>query len=145
MFSGQLLSSADQARASRQFFQLGSMMSGFPVVAKSSPARNPPEVKVSSPITSIDYSIAIDPIEYIGMPFSFYYLEPDSNIVDDDRMPGKPSSPLGPVFGFYFHCHPSFRLGPRTMHISAPRRLEVSRPDYELDFSRSKFLMSYRE
>jgi hypothetical protein len=93
--------------ASRRLFQPCSMMSGFQAVAKSSQARNPPEVKVSSPMTSIDNPIAVDPVENIGIPFSFDYFEPDGDIVDDDRMPGKPSSPLGSVFGFYFHLiHP---------------------------------------
>jgi len=58
-------------------------------------------------MTSIDNSIAVDPVEYIGIPFSFDYFEPDGDIVDDDWMPGKPSSPLGPVFRLYFHfIHP---------------------------------------
>jgi hypothetical protein len=111
------------------------MMSGFHAVAKSSQARNPPDVKVSSPITSINNSIAVDPVEYIGIPFSFHDFEPDSNIVNYDWMPGKPSSPFGPVFGFYFHfIHPFIVVRDAT-----------SRPDYELDFSRSVLLMSCRE
>jgi len=103
----ELFSSADRPRVSRRFFQPRLMMSGFQAVPKSSKARNPSDVKVSSPMTSIDNSIAIDPIEYIGIPFSFDYFKPDGDIVDDDWMPGKPSSPLGPIFGFYFHfIHP---------------------------------------
>jgi hypothetical protein len=130
----ELLSSSDQTPASRQSFQPRST-SGFSAVAKSSSARNPPEVEVSSTIASIDYSIAIDPIEYIRMPSSLYYFEPDGNIVNYDWMPGKPSSPLGPVFGFYFHfIHPFIVVRDAT-----------PRPDYELDFSRSEPLMSCRE
>jgi hypothetical protein len=126
------LLSSSETPASRQSFQPCSMMSA---VAKSSSARKPPEVEVPSPITSINYSIAIDPIEYIRMPSSFYYFEPDGDIVDYDWMPGKPSSPLGPVFGFYFHfIHPFIVVRDAT-----------SRPDYELDFSRSELLMSCRE
>jgi hypothetical protein len=109
--------------------------SGFSAVAKSSAARNPPEVEVSSTIASMDHSIAIDPIEYIRMPSSLYYFEPDGNIVNYDWMPGKPRSPFGPVFGFYFHfIHPFIVVRDAT-----------PRPDYELDFSRSELLMSCRE
>jgi hypothetical protein len=121
--------------ASRRFFQPCSKMSGFQAVPKSSQARNPSDVKVSSPITSIDNSIAIDPIEYIRMPSSFYYFEPDGDIVNNDWMPGKPSSPFGPVLGFYFHF-----IHPFIVVCDA-----ASRPDYELDFSRSELLMSCRE
>jgi hypothetical protein len=96
------------------------MMSGFQAVAKSSSAGNPPEVKVSPPMTSIDDSVAIDPVEYVGVPLSFHDFEPDGDIVDDDWMPGKPSSPLGPVFRFYFHFIHPFIL------VCARRTLEHS-------------------
>jgi hypothetical protein len=96
-------SSVDQTRDSAQLVQLCSMMLGFPTVAEPSPTRSPTDAKVFSPITSINYSVAIDPIKYIGVPFSFYYFEPDSNIINNDGMPGKPSSPFGSVSGFYSH------------------------------------------
>jgi hypothetical protein len=54
-------------------------------------------------VVSINYSIAIDPIKYIRIPFSFYYFKPDSNAINNDRMPSKPSSPPFSVFGSYFH------------------------------------------
>ena len=64
-------------------------------------------MKVSSPITSINNAIAVDPVEYVGIPFSFHYFQPDRDIVNYNWMPGKPSSPFGPIFGLYFHfIHP---------------------------------------
>jgi hypothetical protein len=58
-------------------------------------------------MTSINHPIAVDPIEYVRVSPSFDYFEPDRNIVNDDGMPGKPSSPLGSVLGLYFHfIHP---------------------------------------
>jgi hypothetical protein len=49
-------------------------------------------------IAPVDYSIAMDPIKYVGIPFSFDDFKPDSNIIDNDRMPGKPFLPTGSVF-----------------------------------------------
>jgi hypothetical protein len=90
-------------KGSAQLVRLCSMMSGFPNVAKPSPTSSPPDEKVFSPNTLINYSIAIDPVKYIRLPFSFYYFEPDSNVINNDGMPGKPYSPFGSVFGSYSH------------------------------------------
>lgn len=51
----------------------------------------------------IDQSIAVDPIEYIGIPFSFHYFKPNRNIINNHRMPSQPFMPIGSVLGFYFH------------------------------------------
>src|SRR5947208_567919 len=55
---------------------LRAMISGSPNIAQASP--NPSEAgeKPSSVIAPVDYSIAVDPIKYVGVP--------DSNIVDND-------------------------------------------------------------
>jgi hypothetical protein len=82
---------------------LCSITSGSPILAKPSQAKEPPETSVSLRTISIDHSIAIDPIKYIGIPFSFHYFKPHGNIVDNDRMPSEPSSPRRSVFGAYFH------------------------------------------
>jgi hypothetical protein len=82
--------------------QLRAMMSGSPNIAQPSPNRSERDAKLSSVIV-LDCSIAIDPIKYIRIPFSFDDFQPDSNIVDNDRMPGKPSAPAGSVFGSYSH------------------------------------------
>ena len=60
-------------------------------------------MKLSSAIVLVDCSIAIDPIKYIGIPFSFDDFKPDSNIIDNDGMPGKPSPPAGSVFWSHSH------------------------------------------
>jgi hypothetical protein len=83
--------------------------SGFPAVAQPSSIANPSERKEFSPVTSIDDSIAVDPIKYVGIPLSLNDFEPDRDVINDDGMPGKPFSPFGPVLGFDFHfIHPSF-------------------------------------
>ena len=78
------------------------MMSGSPNIAQPSPNRSKRDAKLSSVIV-LDCSIAIDPIKYIRIPFSFDDFKPDSNIIDNDGMPGKPSAPAGSVFGSYSH------------------------------------------
>jgi hypothetical protein len=78
------------------------MMSGSPNIAQPSPNRSERDAKLPSVIV-LDCSIAIDPIKYIRIPFSFDDFKPDSNIIDNDGMPGKPSAPAGSVFGFYSH------------------------------------------
>ena len=82
--------------------QLCAMMSGSPNIAQPSPNRSERDAKLSSVII-LDCSIAIDPIEYIRIPFSFDDFKPDSNIIDNDGMPGKPSSPAASVFGSFSH------------------------------------------
>src|SRR5262245_19655866 len=83
--------------------QLCAMMSGSPNIAQPSPNRGTRGAVLSSVIVLVDCSIAIDPIEYIRIPFSFDDFKPDRNIVDNDGMPGKPSPPAGSVFGSYSH------------------------------------------
>jgi hypothetical protein len=83
--------------------QLRAMISGSPNIAQFSPNRRVRGAKLSCAIVLFDCSIAIDPIKYIGIPFSFDDFEPDSNIIDNDGMPGKPSLPAGSVFGSYSH------------------------------------------
>jgi hypothetical protein len=83
--------------------QLRAMMSGSPNIAQPSPNRSERDTKLSSRIVVLDCSIAIDPIKYIRIPFSFDDFKPDSNIIDNDGMPGKPSAPAGSVFGSYSH------------------------------------------
>ena len=71
--------------------------------------RSVPGAKLSSAITPIEGSIAIDPIKDIGVASSFDDFKPDSHIVDKDRMPGKPSLPVGSVLGSHSHVMiPSF-------------------------------------
>ena len=82
---------------------LRSIKSGSPTVTKPAQTRAPPATTVFFRTISIDYSIAIDPIKYIGIPFSFDDFKPDSNIIDNDGMPRKPSAPAGSVFGSYSH------------------------------------------
>jgi hypothetical protein len=79
------------------------MMSGSPNIAQPSPNRSERGAKLSSVIVLVDCSIAIDPIKYIRIPLSFDDFKPDSSIVDNDGMPGKPSPPAGSVFGSYSH------------------------------------------
>jgi hypothetical protein len=76
-------------------------MSGSPDIAQPSPSRSGRGAKLSSVL--VDCSIAIDPIKYIRIPFSFDDFKPDSSIIDNDGMPGKPSPPVGSVFGSYSH------------------------------------------
>ena len=75
-------------------------MSGSPEIAQPSPNRSERDAKPSS---VVDCSIAVDPIKYIRIPLSFDDFKPDSNIIDNDGMPGKPSAPAGSVFGSYSH------------------------------------------
>jgi hypothetical protein len=79
------------------------MTSGPPEIAKPSANRTAPGPKVSSAIAPIEGSIAIDPIKDIGIAFTFNDFKPDSDIVDKDRMPGKPPLPIGSVFGPHSH------------------------------------------
>src|ERR1700761_5300232 len=79
------------------------MTSGSPIVAKPSQTEAPQETSESSRTVPVNYSIAIDPIEYIRMPSSFHYFEPHSNIVNNNRMPSEPSLPARSVLGSYFH------------------------------------------
>jgi hypothetical protein len=78
------------------------MMSGSPNIAQPSPNRSERDANLSSVIV-LDCPVAIDPIKYIRIPFSFDDFQPDSNIIDNDGMPGKPSAPAGSVFGSYSH------------------------------------------
>jgi hypothetical protein len=89
-------------RGQETALQLCAMMSGSPNIAQPSPNRTKRDAKLSSVIV-LDCSIAIDPIKYIRIPFSFDDFKPDSNIIDNDGMPGKPSAPAGSVFGSYSH------------------------------------------
>jgi hypothetical protein len=57
-------------------------------------------------IVPIDISIAVDPVKYIGVPSSFNDFKPDGDIVDDDRVPGKPSPPMHSVLGPSSHGMP---------------------------------------
>src|SRR5277367_2533937 len=77
------------------------MPSGSPT--QPSPNRNVPCAKLFPANVLIDCPIAIDPIEYIGLSLSFDDFKPDSNIVDNDGMPGKPFPPNGSVLGCFFH------------------------------------------
>ena len=96
--------------------QLCAMMSGSPNIAQPSPNRSERDAKASSVII-LDCSIAIDPIEYIRIPLSFDDFKPDSNIIDNHGMPGKPSAPAGSVFGSYSH----FMILSFGLRISAPK------------------------
>jgi hypothetical protein len=109
------------------------MMSGFPTVAKPSPTSRPPEARVFSAISFINFSIAIDPIKYIRIPFSFYYFKPDSNIINNNRMPSKPGLPRGSIFGFHSHFV-ILSFGSRMQRAEVAPCLGPSRPNYELDF-----------
>jgi hypothetical protein len=84
-------------------------MSDRPIVAKSPSATRPRDTNVFSPTGSINDAVAVDPIENVGVPSSFYDFEPDRDVVDNDRMPGEPSSPCGSIFWLYSHLIiPSF-------------------------------------
>jgi hypothetical protein len=91
-------------------------MSGFPDITQPSPNRSERDAKASSVIV-LDCSIAIDPIKYIRITFSFDDFKPDSNIIDNHGMPGKPSAPAGSVFGSYSH----FKILSFGLRISAPK------------------------
>jgi hypothetical protein len=129
----ELFSSADETSDSGLTVQLCSMMSGFPTVAKPSPTRRPPDARVFSAISLIKYSIAIDPIKYIRIPLSFYYFKPDSNVVNKNRMPSKPSLPFSSIFGFHSHFV-ILSFGSRMRRTEVAPCLGPSRPNYELDF-----------
>jgi hypothetical protein len=79
------------------------MTSGLPEIAKSATNRNVPGSKGFSAIAPIKGSVAIDPVEDIGVAFSFDDFKPDSLIVDKDGMPGKPFFPAGSVRGSHSH------------------------------------------
>jgi hypothetical protein len=102
------------------------MTSGSPNIAQPSPNRSVRGVKLSSVIVLVDCSIAIDPIKYIGIPFSFDDFKPDSNIIDNDGMPGKPSVPACSVFGSYSHFM-ILSFGSRMKRTEEPRAGD--RPD----------------
>ena len=97
--------------------QLRAMMSGSPNIAQPSPNRSVRGAKLSAVIVPVDCSIAIDPIKYIRIPFSFDDFKPDRSIVDNDGMPGKPSAPAGSVFGSYSH----FMILSFGLRITAPK------------------------
>jgi hypothetical protein len=99
---------------------LCTMTSGSPNIAQPSPNRSVRGVKLSSVIVLVDCSIAIDPIKYIGIPFSFDDFKPDSNIIDNDGMPGKPSVPACSVFGSYSHFM-ILSFGSRMKRTEEPR------------------------
>src|SRR5262245_61667514 len=79
------------------------MTSGFPNIPQPSSDRRVRSAQLSSVIVLFDCSIAIDPIKYIRIPLSFDDFQPDSSVIDNDGMPGKPSPPTGSVFGSYSH------------------------------------------
>lgn len=112
--------------------QLCATMSGSPNIAQPSPNRSEPDAKLSSVII-LDCSIAIDPIKYIRIPLSFDDFKPDSNIIDNHGMPGKPSAPAGSVFGSYSHFM-ILSFGLRIKHTEEPRTGGPSRSSCELDF-----------
>jgi len=94
------------ARIARQLNSAGplcSAMSDSPIAVKSQSATSPRGANVSSPIGSINYTVAVDPIKYVRVSFSFDDFEPDGDVVDNDGMPGEPSSPCGSVFWLYSH------------------------------------------
>ena len=105
--------------------QLCATMSGSPNIAHRTPNRSEPDAKLSSGII-LDCSIAIDPIKYIRIPLPFDDFKPDSNIIDNHGMPGKPSAPAGSVFGFYSHFM-ILSFGLRIKHTEEPRTGD--RPD----------------
>jgi len=47
----------------------------------------------------VDYSITIGPIKYIRILFSFYCFKPNRNVINNHRMPSKPSLPFCSIFG----------------------------------------------
>lgn len=106
-------------------------VSGSPNIAQPSPNPGERNAKLSSVIV-LDCSIAIDPIKYIRIPFSFDDFKPDSNIIDNDGMPGKPPAPAGSVFGFYSHFM-ILSFGLRIKRTEEPV-LGPSRSSCELDF-----------
>jgi len=106
-------------------------MSGFPDIAQPSPSRSVRGAKLSFATLLVDSSIAVDPIEYIGISFSFDDLEPDGRIIDEDGMPGKPSPPAGSVFGSYFHFM-ILSLGSQMKRTEEPR--VGDRPDQAVDW-----------
>ena len=112
-------------REKKQALQLCATMSGSPNIAQPSPNRSEPDAKLSSVII-LDCSIAIDPIKYIRIPLSFDDFKPDSNIIDNHGMPGKPSAPAGSVFGSYSHFM-ILSFGLRIKHTEEPRTGD--RPD----------------
>jgi hypothetical protein len=100
--------------------QLCAMTSGSPNIAQPSANGSVRGVKLSSAIVLVDCSIAIDPIKYIRIPFSFDDFKPDSNIVDNDGMPGKPSVPACSVLGSYSHFM-ILSFGSRMKRTEEPR------------------------
>jgi uncharacterized NAD(P)/FAD-binding protein YdhS len=96
------------------------MTSGSPIVAKPSQTEAPQETSEFSRTIPVNYSIAIDPIKYIGISFSFHYFEPHSNIVNNNGMPSEPSLPPRSVLGSYFHLR-ILSFGSRMKRTEEPR------------------------
>src|ERR1700759_3902441 len=119
-------------------------MSDRPIVAKSPPATRPRDTNVFSPIGSINDAVAVDPIENVGVPSSFYDFEPDRYVVDDNRMPGEPSSPCGSIFWLYSHLIiPSFWF--EDNRAEAAPCLGGRKSNHELDFALFDLPISSRE
>jgi hypothetical protein len=93
--------------------------SGSPMISPPSLNRDWPDTKPLSATVPVDCPIAIDPIKYIGVPSSFDDFKPDSNIVDNDRMPGKPSLPARSVLGSHSHFM-ILSFGSRTKRDKQP-------------------------
>jgi hypothetical protein len=94
------------------------MPSRSPIVAKSS--LTPPDSRLSFGTISIDHSITINPIKYIGVASPFYDFKPDGDIIDDDGMPSEPSLPRLSVFRSYFHFM-ILSFGARMKRSEEPR------------------------
>jgi hypothetical protein len=73
-------------------------------------------------MASINDSIAKDPVKYIRISFSLHDFQPNSNIVDNDGMPGEPSLPPGSVLGTYLHGNDPFGSSPPMRKKLAPHR-----------------------
>jgi hypothetical protein len=56
-----------------------------------------------SVVLFFDCSVTIDPIEYVWIPFSFDCFEPNSHIINNNRMPGEPSFPFHSGVWSYSH------------------------------------------
>jgi hypothetical protein len=80
--------------------------SSSPIINQPSREPSEPGARPLSAVVLIDFSIAVDPIKYIGVPSSFNDFKPDGDIVDNDGVPGKPFSPVHSVLGPYSHVMP---------------------------------------
>jgi hypothetical protein len=123
--------------------QLCATMSGSPNIAQPTPNRSEPDAKLSSGII-LDCSIAIDPIKYIRIPFSFYYFKPDSNVINNNRMPSKPSLPFSSIFGFHSHFV-ILSFGLRMKRTEVARVWDRRDQIMSWIFSRSSLLIQRRE